>query len=678
MAVRTRNLSHVYSVDGLRVLALLGVIFFHMSTTTMPGGFFGVVIFFVLAGFFTSRNMVLEQSDGSFPPLIPYYRKKFIRLYLPLLAAVVAVNLWTFFFQPNIYGPGMAATPSVLLGFNNFYQLSSGMSYFEMHGNFQPYTQMWALAMEIQFYLIYPVLIRVLAFIFRNKVNRVSAILWLISIASAIYMALNYVPGSDPTNVYYSTLARAHAFTIGGALAFSSVLSLEKISLAKVGNGDFNGPHGIIKPLQERGFYRLGPTPFNSLLALILLIALIVPYFTAAYPDDFVFRGGMFLYALLVGIFVIVIYHDDSILTPVLASAPMRIIAKRSYSYFIWQYPIMIMFTAGLAHSTISHGVSNFLQLILLIVIGEISYRFLEKGPAKRPYYKTPELAAGITPILGFATGLMLILAIVFPGKAVTNDAELVGQRLEEIQANRERLEKEQAAIKPPLSEETSLGNSQAETGEPTAHKGDKGSSEVPEEELTPSESAEASKPVFENKQNANNADSSYSYTDDELATLSNLKVTLIGDSVLDMSSEDLAGYLQQADIDAKISRQMSEGIKILEAKAQNGELGDLIVIALGTNGTFNSALLDQALELSGNRPLLFVNVVSPGQEEQQVNKMLSNFVEEHQADNVYLVDWYGQAKTQAELFYNDATHPKPQGVKLYNKLLMDKILEVL
>ena len=677
MSPKTRKLSHVYTVDGLRTLALVAVVVFHMWTTVMPGGFLGVVIFFVLAGFFTSRNMVLEQVDRSYPPLLPYYRKKFIRLYLPLLAMVVLVNLWTFIVQPNIYPNAIHATPSVLLGYNNYFQLASEMSYFEMHGNFQPYTHLWALAMEMQFYLLYPVLIRIISAVVRSNVNKIAIVLWVLAFLSAGYMWFHYTPGSDPTNVYYSTLARAYAFLIGGAFAFSNVLSLEKISLAKVSDGDFNGPHGYIEPLAERGFYQMGPTPFHSILALMLMLCMIVPFFTSSYQDPFIFRGGMLIYSIVVGLFIVLIYHDDSILTPFMASKPMRVIAKRSYSYFIWQYVIMVLFAAGLAHSTMPQWFSNLLQLFLLVVIGEVFYRFLEKGPAKRPYYKTPELAAGITPILACATAVMFIVAVASPADKVSNDADIIAQKIEESEQRRQARDEAKAAREAQQARIQAESSQTASASALATHSAE--ASSGAEAQRTDSQSASSSATTTSApapKVEIPKADEHYGYSPEQLKKLSEVKVTMVGDSVLDMAQDDLYTFMPELDLDAKISRQMTQGVEILQEKSNKQELGDVIVVALGSNGNFNKQNLETLLSIAAGRPLLMVNTVTPGGIEEKVNAMLKEFSDAH--DNVHLVDWYGSAKTHSEWFYNDATHPKPSGAKVYDKLIMDKILEVI
>ncbi len=667
MSLKTRKLSHVYSVDGLRALALLGVILFHMWPSSAPGGYFGVLIFFVIAGFFVSRNFVLEQSDGRYPSLARYYRKRFIRLYMPLLAMVVIVNLFSAAFAKDIYAYGISDTPSVLLGFNNIYQSLSGASYFESHGVFKPFTHLWALSLELQFYFIYPLCIRFMAFIFKNNVSRISLVLWVVSVLSGLYMAFSYVPGTDPTVVYYSSLSRIFSFTIGGAFAFSNILSLEKISLAKVGGGDFNGPQGQISSLANRGFYKMGPTPFQSLLALIILIILIIPFFTLSYNSSIPFRGGMFLYSVLVAYFIVLVYHDDVFLTPILACAPFRFLAQRSYSYYIWQYPIMMIFASILIHSTFPNSLSNLIQLALLLLIGEISYRLLERGPKQRPYLKTPELAAGIAPILGFATLVMFVVALVLPVKAPDNDAELIKQKIAEAQREDQLLRQQREQLK---SQELSSPSPMPQTQD--VSRGDSASQDSVAKDLSNKQQpAPANNSLTEPQE-----DQDFKFSPEQLERLKTIKVSIIGDSVTDMSREYLVKYLYNLDLDAKISRQMTTGLELVKEKKAQGILGDYVVISLGANGDFNSSVLDEFLSEVKPSKLLLMNAVCPDPHEQSVNSKLKKFVETHAQDGVYLIDWYGAAKRHKEYFYRDATHPKPQGVKVYDRLILEALIQ--
>lgn len=682
MSSKSRKLSHVYSVDGLRALALIAVVIFHIWPDVMPGGYFGVVIFFVLAGFFVSRNFVLEQTDSNFPSLLKYYRKRFIRLYLPLLAMVVFVNLFTHFLLPSVYANCIDATPSVLLGFNNFYQLASGVSYFEMHGNFKPFTHLWALALELQFYLIYPLFIRGLSLIFNNDVRKCPLILWIIALASGLFMAVSFQPGVDPTHVYYSSFARMFSFMIGGAFAFGNILNLERISLAPVGNGDFNGPHGYVNSLADRGVYRIAPTPFNSFIAAVLLVIIVMPFFFAHYTDTIPFRGGMFVYSIVVAWFVVLIYHDDLFISPFLSCRPLRFLSTRSYSYYIWQYPLMMIFAAALAHSTFPQWISNILQIVLLVLCGEVSYRLLERGPKKRPYLKTPELTAGIAPVLGVATLVMFLVAVLSPVEPQGNDADIVRQKIAEAE-QQDRLAREAAQgsantqSQQDQGDQSSQGNGDqvqsqtSQTPETPASQNDSQSQGSGDSQTPPSHS-DAPPPSQPSGDDA----SGFGFNDQQVAALKNASVTVIGDSVVDMARDDLRTYIPSIDIDAKISRQMSAGLEIIKHKSATGELGQIVVVALGSNGDFNSSVLDEYFAACQGRTLIMVNTITPDAHEQKVNSKIKSFVESHANQGVYLADWYGAAKTHGAYFYNDHTHPKPQGAKVYDKLVLSTILK--
>ena len=587
MPNRRDRMDHIHACDGLRAIALMGVIAFHVWPNKVPGGYFGVNIFFVLAGFFISRKVYYElQWDNQFD-LFKYYRKRLMRLYLPLIPLLVAVSLWTYFVQPNVYANVQNSMPSVLLFYNNIYQLMGSHSYFATHGNFQPFMHLWALSLEMQFYLLYPLLILLLQRILGKRWRASGSTLLGLSVLSAVLMAVRYHAGVDPTPIYYSLLCRMFAFTIGGAAAFYYLSTPLAECLQK----------GISKGIR-------------NLMVVGCLVVIIATYFFMDYQNRFVYQGGMFLYSLLTAFCIILIYPQDLGAARLLSSRFLRSLSQRSYSYYIWQYSLMVLGADWFSFSTTPMAVRHLLHFILLLVIGELSYRLFEQKGISYPKYRRSLVTAGVLILLLMQINLRPIMAE-NPSRPIT---PIPGQVTDEHPQPTE----------PPRPTNPSENND-GELGSP------------------------------------------------EPKVLQNLRLTVIGDSVLDMAADQLKHCLPECTIDAKISRQIRQGVEILKALNAEGKTGDVILISLGTNGDFKEKVLDQYYQLAGEKPLIFLTTVMPDNWEQSVNDKFRRYAATHHG--VYVADWYALAKNHPEWFYRDGTHPKPEGVRQLVRLILQELV---
>lgn len=577
MADSTARRQRIQACDGLRAIALLGVTAFHVWPNRVPGGYFGVNIFFVLAGFFVSQKIYNSLVREKQFDLWDYYQKRFRRLYAPLIPLLLTINLWTYFVQPGVYTNVRQSTPSVLLFFNNIYQLLGNRSYFATHGNFQPFTHMWALALEAQFYLLYPLLILLLWRVFHDQWQKTGSALLGLSVLSAVLMAVRFQVGIDPTPIYYSLLCRLFAFTIGGAAAFYYLPAAPKKNLqAKV------------------------PQPIRDVMAVGCLVIIVTTFFFADYQNPFVYQGGMFFYSLVAAFCTILIYPDDLKVTRLLSIPLLQGLSRRSYSYYIWQYCLLVLGNSWYAFSTTPIAIRQLEHFCLLLVIGEISYRCFERGAISFSNRRLRRLLA--------TTGILLLVFMQFNVHPIV-------------------------AHTPPTPTPPP-----APTPEP----------------VEPSEDG---------------------LTEQVLAELKQLRPIVIGDSVLDMASATLKHYLPECIFDAKISRQIWQGVKVLETLKNEGKTGDAILISLGTNGDFRESVLDQYYELADGVPLIFLTTVMPDSWEQSVNKKFRQYAATH--PGVYVADWYAVAKDHPEWFYSDGTHPRPEGVQQLVELILQQLSEI-
>ena len=611
--------------EGLRVLALLGVSAFHIRPDVVPGGFLGVVIFFVLAGFYTTRSFVVRKELN----FRHYYGGRFTRLWPPLLFMIALVTLFSGFVIPEVF-PFLkrSALPSVL-AYQNIAQSLADQSYFNRYGVFDPLIHLWALSIEMQFYIIYPLLYILLSKTADNFSDRLrpygremAAVFFaFLSFLSTLWMFLNYDPSIDPTRVYYSSIGRMNAFLVGAAANLWIAGRQMRMGLA--------------------GKRRRGtPLWAHTLFSWLSLVLLVLGFFIFDFQSSFLFRGGFFLYAWLT---VVYIYFGG--VKPVPGMGFMnrgifRWLASRSYPLYLWQYALMILVEATLRFSKAGFGLRLCLQLIPLCLLAELSYRLFDKADALRPGFR-----AFFSLVLALITGLMLLLPPPVAAKAPALDSENV---MASIESNRQRNESLVSEAPAPLP-------THFQTAE------------------TPSETTETSAPTFPPIEDGENP---YDFSPETYWKLRDLKAAAIGDSVLAMAMDGLYAYIPGIYIDAEVSRHLYQAPELIAGLTPASQGYDILIVALATNGDISSDLLEMCYEEAGGTPMVFVNTVVPGNWEQPNNEKLDAFAAAHR--DVIIADWYAAAKEHPEYFYQDATHPIPDGAEVYDQVILKAVAELL
>lgn len=203
-------------MDGLRAVAIIGIVIYLMYPRALPGGFLGVNVFFVLSGYLITVNQLAKTRSGEFS-LGTYYKKRILRIYPELVLTLLTTCFFSKFLAPeNLYGVRKEVL-SVLLGYNNWWQISRKASYFTSNIS-SPLMQMWFIALELQFYLVFP-----LTLLLAGRGRLAARAGWVLAILAALSLLLSqilYQPHSDPTRVYFGTDTHAYALLIGSALGY--------------------------------------------------------------------------------------------------------------------------------------------------------------------------------------------------------------------------------------------------------------------------------------------------------------------------------------------------------------------------------------------------------------------------------------------------------------------------
>ena len=587
----------------IKAFSLISVIIYHLYE--YKGTYMGVVTFFVVSGYLISE--VLWEREESY---FQFIKRRYVKIIPPLITVLLTSCLVFYYFYKFLSLKLVYNSLTSLFGLSNIYQIISGMSYFERSGDIFPLLHTWSLSIEIQFYLFYPFLI----YFFKNqKINEklVGFILLAFSLVSAFIMFYKTMIGYDLSAIYYGTDTRIFSVFVGASFYFL----FKNINLNKK---------------------RFNIYSYISLIGIIVSI-LIVDYSTKAN-----YYGLLYLVSVLSGVITVGSLKVNFLNFNLKFFRIFKKLGEHSYIYYLWQYPIMIFSLEFFKWSDISYGYTVVIQIIILIILSEISYKLLI---AER---KVAKILRRI-----FIVGYALIL-IFLPLSEETNSEE-VKNKVEEIDAN-------------------SSKNKMSEDGVDYLELRLLNSLILPK--------SNGGLLVENGKYKTNTKENSLQITDiGSEKTLNNIgsenfidgkDYVFIGDSVMKMGEPYIKAIFENSYVDAKVSRQFVELPNILKSLKDEKKLRKKVIVHLGTNGVINKKSFDDAMEILGDREIYFMNTVVPKPWEKGINKNLEEWTAEYK--NVHIIDWHKYAKGDKELFFKDATHPKPEGAKKYAEFILKSI----
>jgi peptidoglycan/LPS O-acetylase OafA/YrhL/lysophospholipase L1-like esterase len=355
----TSRLRYVPGLDGLRALSVTAVLLYHADITWMPGGFLGVDVFFAISGYLITSLLLAEFRNRSGVNIGQFYLRRARRLLPALFLVLTSVSLFAIIFLPDevraLRGDVVAA-----LGYaTNWWQIFQHQSYVAAQGRPPMLRHLWSLAVEEQFYLLWPLLLFGMLRIWKGRRTPMLLATLGIAVASFFTMLLLSLPHdytvADPSRVYFGTDARIYTLLLGAALAM--VWSPWKLS----------------PRIPRQGRIVLDAVGATALVLLVLT------FVNAHYQSNFLFRGGFLVVALLSVVVIAVAVHPASrIGTVVLAQQPLRWIGERSYGIYLWHWPIFMVTRPGF-DTDIRGWPNTVMRFALTLVVAELSYRFVEQ-----------------------------------------------------------------------------------------------------------------------------------------------------------------------------------------------------------------------------------------------------------------------------------------------------------
>lgn len=636
--MKTKN-RFITGYAGLRTLAVVGVILYHLDPNRFVGGYLGVPIFLVLTGYLVTDHMFHSYETKGRYDNKTFYLRRLKRLYPQLIVLLWLCSSYILLFQRNLLAKLNQIVATNLLNVYNWWQIFNGQSYFERFAaNESPFTHLWTMSIEGQFYIIWPLVI----FLLVKYVKKDSTKFWILTaltLVSALEMAILFKPGVDTSRIYYGSDTRFFSLGLGAMLA-------------------------VIWPS-----WRLKEdidAKDSRLLDLIGAIALIGMLWLAMSPisnpvKSFAYRGGIFLFTLLTTIFVAIIAHPGSHWNKWLTNRAFSWVGSRSYGIYLYQFPVMIFFEDKVKNIADHVVLYRVIEVILILILAELAYRFVEKPLGKITWPKTKDYFAKVfntqkTHLFQKATAVIATIVFIVGSAAIIksngvkaadpNNSPLARQ----IKANRgQQMRDNKKLIK--------------------EAKEDKNKKQSKEDILAKAQ-------VNAQKHPINKDFEKYDISQVDLQLAQQIKVTAIGDSVMAGSSQNLKQLMPKAIIDAAVSRQLEPTLSLFRQYKEQGVLNQNILVGLGTNGPFSNNDVDQLMSIIGKkRKVFWINTYVPSKDWQgSVNNAIKAAAQKY--PNITVIDWYDLASKHPDWFYGDGTHPNPTGSKYYSAFITKNIVE--
>ena len=609
---------YITGLDGIRAIAVIMVLSYHLKLSLFKSGFLGVTVFFVLSGYLITGILISEVEEEGTIDLKNFWLRRIRRLVPAVMSMAVVIIFVSAVVNRVIFTKGCKDFLASVLGFNNWWQIFNKVSYFEAAGVPSPFTHCWSLAIETQFYLIYPLILLGIYKLAKSRgegrVKRgllFAGVTLLLALISVILMIVLFDPQKDASRVYYGTDTRAFSLLFGALLAI----------------------------LWE---YRMVPrrlsASVNMVLGSVSFAALLVMTIAINGSSNFWYRGGQFVGTILTVLMVYAVSGRKTWLSRFLSNPVLKWIGDRSYSIYLWHYPIILLISKGIKAS----WWITLIEIVLSVVLAELSYRFIEtpirhgiigeylnilrSRPRSRQEKKRQvQVARRSLKIMAgtFVLTVSLILCIVFVPKKNALDT----------------LQKREAKAE--------------ETGKMT------------EEQLA--------------KQKAKGSESddticTADLTDDEI--LEGLNLLLIGDSIAVDVTDDFYEIFPNSVSDTKIGRITSLGKQVLDSYIDEKKWeGEGVIFASLSNSPINGELEDIREKIGKDMPLFLTTVRIPHDTfEDESNSKIKKFVEEN--EHTYLIDWYAASEGHDEYFDADDTHLLSAGAKAYAKCIKETVLD--
>ena len=604
---------HIQGLDGLRAIAVIAVLFFHSDFSWARGGFLGVDLFFVLSGFLITGLLVAEAENSSGVRLKSFYWRRAKRLLPAVWLMIGCVAIAASFIASDALTRLKSDALASIVYLTNWELLRAQTSYFESTGRQPLLMHLWSLAIEEQFYLIWPLVIACcFGFIRRTGLAMVAigmaaaSVWWMWTMAQPEGETLGNV-----SRLYFGTDTHGFPLLIGASL------------------GLVWRPHDISPP-SGLGWNILGTAAGTLLLGVMLFF-----FASMGEENELLYPWGFLAFALTCAALVVFSTHPGMLLGRLLDCPPMRWVGNRSYGIYLWHWPIFMMLRPGIDFRETDPSVMMSLRLLLPIVIAAVSYKYVEMpvrhGAIDRAWKQFRD------PSSGFAKGVKATLvsgmAFAFLGAST---AILWGAPAKETAASDvsdlfKGMESTEGGVQKPTTS-------------------------VP---VVPSKVVQPPTPVE-------------TTMDSTMDVYSGKDIVAVGDSVMLGSRNLLTASLKGLDLHATVGWQAADVLQMLKSLKAKKLLRRVVLLHLGTNGYVYEGQLREILGmLHDENRVVLVNSNVPRRWMSFNNALIDRIAPDFK--NTIVVRWNDISDHQPDFFVSDGVHLTDLGQRAFIAEIMRK-----
>jgi peptidoglycan/LPS O-acetylase OafA/YrhL len=351
-----RGIRYIPAIDGLRAVAVIAVMLYHLGVPWIPGGFLGVDLFFVISGYVITRLLLdsIQRSGGL--DLRAFYKSRLRRLLPPLAFMIVTTTLFIGVWAPDTIKRLLTDTPFSLLGVMNWWLVFRQADYFEAIGRPPLLQHTWSLGVEAQFYLVWPLILLLVLRQLGRKVIPAAALIIAIGSGVALFLVSLSVDSNSSqsiSHVYFGTDTHSIGLFLGAALAVNWIPQNLKIDIAKRAQDVIDG---------------IGVFGFLGILACFLFIDQGNPtLYKIAFP-----LAGIFGCAIIMSV-----VHPASRFAPLLQGKAILWIGERSYAIYLWHWIIFQVTRPSVDLAGASWALYA-LRVLIVFALADISLRWVE------------------------------------------------------------------------------------------------------------------------------------------------------------------------------------------------------------------------------------------------------------------------------------------------------------
>lgn len=581
--------------NGIRGWAVLLMLIYSMIPYQLPGGFLVYDVFFILIGYTTTHYVMNELMNKGKVSFVPYVKKRLTMLLVPTLWAIAWISFLAIVFNHNMLLYFKELTASSVLFVNNLWQLMRPISFFEQTIIESPFQHFWVASIAMQFIVIWPFVFTLCSSVLKKRNQLIQALL-LLTIGSAVWSVVAYMLTQSPSRVYYGTDTHVYPFLMGATA--SLIIPPENFSTS-------------LSKQQKRS---VSIILWSSLLLMMVALNVLSSQLPIAYLGGGILVSGLFTVCFIAASYQAAygyrFFNHDIV----------QWIGRRYISYYIWGYPVLVMYQSIVKPTTqaLLHTGS---ALFIIMVISEISYqvftlkRFGNQTIFRRfktdmhVFLKEKRLSLLQTVRSSILIGLPVCCFVAILLSTFTKNDSFI-------------------QLTTTLSQNTQLvkATQDDKTTTPTV--------------------------TINNISGLSREEGVYA---------SALNITFLGDSTLLAAAHEIEAIFPNAVIDAAMNRQLYQSSIFARELMNRSLMKEVVVIVLGAN---SSATLQQIehliLTIGVDKQIFFVTTTTQHAWQSDTNEKMLTMSKKY--SNVHIIDWNAYATTHSEWFYADRTHTNEQG----------------